>query len=133
MSVGRRLARLRAAHGESLREAARRTGISHTTIARIEKGEVTGSFHHTLQQIAQGYGVPFQYLLSGGQELIQTPTTAHLAVQADACPVPPEQIGEYLRLARKAADADLKPEQLSLVIDLLIMREGDAGLPEAGQ
>ncbi len=65
MHVGRRVARLRVAHGESLREAAVRTGVSHTTIARIEKGEVTGSFHRTLRKIADGYGVQLQYLLTG--------------------------------------------------------------------
>jgi transcriptional regulator with XRE-family HTH domain len=63
--VGRRVAKLRAAHGESLREAAVRTGVSHTTIARIEKGEVTGSFHSTLRKIADGYGVRMEFLLTG--------------------------------------------------------------------
>lgn len=65
MIVGRRVAKLRSAHGESLREAAVRTGVSHTTIARIEKGEVTGSFHSTLRKIAEGYGVKMEYLLTG--------------------------------------------------------------------
>lgn len=65
MHVGRRVAKLRAAHGESLREAAARTGVSHTTIARIEKGEVTGSFHSTLRKIADGYGVRMEFLLTG--------------------------------------------------------------------
>lgn len=65
MLVGRRVAKLRSAHGESLREAALRTGVSHTTIARIEKGEVTGSFHSTLRRIAEGYGVQMEFLLTG--------------------------------------------------------------------
>lgn len=65
MLVGRRVAKLRSAHGESLREAAVRTGVSHTTIARIEKGEVTGSFHSTLRKIAEGYGVKMEFLLTG--------------------------------------------------------------------
>jgi transcriptional regulator with XRE-family HTH domain len=65
MQIGRRVAKLRAAHGESLRDAAVRTGVSHTTIARIEKGEVTGSFHSTLLKIAEGYGVRTEFLLTG--------------------------------------------------------------------
>jgi transcriptional regulator with XRE-family HTH domain len=65
VQVGRRVAKLRAAHGESLRDAAVRTGVSHTTIARIEKGEVTGSFHSTLHKIAEGYGVRMEFLLTG--------------------------------------------------------------------
>lgn len=63
--VGTRVAKLRAAHGDSLREAALRTGVSHTTIARIEKGEVNGSFHSTLKKIAEGYGVKVEFLLTG--------------------------------------------------------------------
>ncbi|HEY3363675.1 MAG TPA: helix-turn-helix transcriptional regulator [Symbiobacteriaceae bacterium] len=65
MQVGRRVAKLRAAHGESLRDAAARTGVSHTTIARIEKGEITGSFHSTLRKIADGYSVRMEFLLTG--------------------------------------------------------------------
>jgi transcriptional regulator with XRE-family HTH domain len=65
VQVGRRVAKLRAAHGESLRDAAARTGVSHTTIARIEKGEVTSSFHSTLRKIAEGYGVRTEFLLTG--------------------------------------------------------------------
>lgn len=65
MQIGRRVAKLRASHGESLRDAAIRAGVSHTTIARIEKGEVTGSFHSTLRKIAEGYGVRVEYLLTG--------------------------------------------------------------------
>lgn len=65
MQIGRRVAKLRASHGESLREAGIRTGVSHTTIARIEKGDVTGSFHSTLKKIAEGYGVRVEYLLTG--------------------------------------------------------------------
>lgn len=65
MQIGRRVAKLRASHGESLRDAALRSGLSHTTIARIEKGDVTGSFHSTLKKIAEGYGVRVEYLLTG--------------------------------------------------------------------
>lgn len=65
MHVGRRVAKLREAHGESLREAAVRTGVSHTTIARIEKGEVVSSFQSTLRKIAEGYGVRVEFLLAG--------------------------------------------------------------------
>ncbi|HLO01988.1 MAG TPA: helix-turn-helix transcriptional regulator [Symbiobacteriaceae bacterium] len=65
MQIGRRVAKLRASHGESLREASIRTGVSHTTIARIEKGEVSGSFHSTLKKVADGYGVRVEFLLTG--------------------------------------------------------------------
>lgn len=65
VNVGRRVGKLRQAHGESLRAAGIRTGVSHTTIARIEKGEVVGSFQSTLRKIAEGYGVRVEFLLGG--------------------------------------------------------------------
>lgn len=65
MHVGRRVSALRIAHGDSLREAAARTGVSHTTIARIENGQATTSFHSTLRKIAEGYGVTIEYLMTG--------------------------------------------------------------------
>lgn len=64
-TIADRVAGLRASHGESLREASIRTGVSHTTIARIEKGEVTGSFHSTLKKVSDGYGVDVHWLLTG--------------------------------------------------------------------
>lgn len=63
--VGKRVASLRAAHGDSLRTAAERTGVSHTTIARIENGEATSSFLSTLRKIADGYHVTVEYLMTG--------------------------------------------------------------------
>ncbi|MFZ5825141.1 MAG: helix-turn-helix domain-containing protein [Bacillota bacterium] len=63
--IGRRIAALRMGHGDSLRQAASRTGVSHTTIARIENGHATTSFHGTLRKIAEGYGVTIEYLLTG--------------------------------------------------------------------
>jgi len=65
LNIGRRVGKLREAHGESLRAAAIRTGVSHTTIARIEKGEVVGSFQSTLRKIADGYGIKVELLLGG--------------------------------------------------------------------
>lgn len=64
LSVGKRVSQLRKTHGDTLRQAAQRTGISHTTIARIERGNVTGSYRDTLERIARGYQVPVSFLIS---------------------------------------------------------------------
>lgn len=215
MLIGRRVAKLRSAHGESLREAAVRTGVSHTTIARIEKGEVTGSFHSTLRRIAEGYGVKMEYLLTGRDprqdfelslrrlspeersrlyfvsdrtrikmvldfliaeypsefsidQLAQTvgydgasfqrlldnwnsqvlPEDVNLRIaqalsrmtgislhwfrwgalggeQPDQ--LPPETIGAYVNLIRKAARAGIQPQVLDMAIDLLIMKTRENG------
>lgn len=63
--IGRRIAALRAAHGDSLRQAAARTGVSHTTIGRLESGQASASLNSTLRKIADGYGVTVEYLLTG--------------------------------------------------------------------
>lgn len=63
--IGKRVAALRDAHGDSLRQAAARTGVSHTTIGRLETGQATTSLHSTLRKIADGYGVTIEYLLTG--------------------------------------------------------------------
>ncbi len=63
--IGRRIAALRAAHGDSLRQAAARTGVSHTTIGRLEAGQASASLNSTLRKIAEGYGVTVEYLLTG--------------------------------------------------------------------
>jgi len=65
LHVGRRIAALRAAHGDSLRKAAARTGVSHTTVGRLEAGQFTTALNSTLQKIAEGYGVTVEYLLTG--------------------------------------------------------------------
>lgn len=65
MSVGARVARLRAERGETLRQAASRIGVHHSTLARIESGETSSSFHRTLQRIARGYSVSLEHLLKG--------------------------------------------------------------------
>jgi|GEM_PF-1712747 len=63
--IGRRVASLRESYGDSLRQASMRTGVSHTTIARIESGESARSLHSTLRKIAEGYGVTIEYLTTG--------------------------------------------------------------------
>lgn len=85
MSIGERIARLRAAHGETLREAAERTGVSHTTIARLEKGEVTGSFFVTVAKIARGYGVSPDFLVSGRSPKQEFETQVRLLPVEERC------------------------------------------------
>lgn len=60
MPMSDRLERLRTAHGESVRQAAERCGISHPTWSRLERGESEGD-DETLAKIAAGYGVTAEY------------------------------------------------------------------------
>lgn len=65
MSVGERLARLRTAHGETLRQAAARTGVHYSTLARIERGDSVAATRRTLSKVAAGYGVSVESLQHG--------------------------------------------------------------------
>jgi len=67
-TIADRVAWLRESHGETLREAAARTGVHYVTINRIERGAVSGSFGSTLRKIASGYGVSLHWLLTGKEQ-----------------------------------------------------------------
>lgn len=65
MSIGQRLRELRESYGESIREAARRTGVAHVTWSRLERDKVPHAYRATLEKVAQGYGVSLSYLTGG--------------------------------------------------------------------
>lgn len=150
--IGLRVAALRAANHESLREAAGRTGVSHTTIARIEKGQVAGCLDSTLRKIAQGYGVSIESLM-GEQLPAPDPNAPDLderlveslvkvtgitplwfrwgILEHDpAEPMPPRQIRAYVEVIHKAALAGIEPRLLEQVLQLLIRRLGPAKLTQ---
>lgn len=130
-TVAERVARLRAAHGESLRDAAARTKVSYSTISRIERGEVTGSFSRTLAKIADGYGVDAHYLLTGEESVetlrLHTPedrARLYLTAIADETDLPPEQIRACAELLLRAIRSGVEPGMLHLAIDLLAAGAG---------
>ncbi|WP_374712738.1 helix-turn-helix domain-containing protein [Symbiobacterium terraclitae] len=216
--IGKRIAALRAAHGDSLRQAAARTGVSHTTVGRLEAGQFGTSLNSTLRKIAEGYGVTVEYLLTGrdpqhdfqsslrklppeernrlyfaspatrirmllqflmaeypaefpldrlaarlelspeslqrlveggddqqlspeevrrlGEQLAKvTAIPLHWFLSGDsgelAAAIPPEMLGAYVRLIKKAAEAGVRPDLLEMAVDLLILkhREMPAGHP----
>lgn len=132
MYIGRRVGMLREAHGESLREAAVRTGVSHTTIARIEKGEVVNSFQNTLFKIARGYGVSMEYLLTGRDPSRDLEALFKLQSLGDGerAPVPTAAVDAYVRLVRKAVEAGIQPHVLDMALDLLAAKH--PSLPTEG-
>lgn len=139
MRVGERVARLREVHGESLREAAARTGVSHTTIARIENSQTVGSTGGTLRKIADGYRVPLEYLLTGkdsradsAAQLVAVAMEAGIGRyipvihQLAEAGVTPEQVAIYSRMIRSAATAGLRPEVLDQAINLLVTMQRES-------
>lgn len=64
-SLARRLRALRAEHQLTLREAAKRFGVTRDTISALEHGD-RGAHVATLESLAEGYGVSVEYLLGGG-------------------------------------------------------------------
>jgi transcriptional regulator with XRE-family HTH domain len=57
----------------SLREAAEKTGLSHTYIRNLELGKKTDPSHETLAKLANAYGVKYGDLLSKKFESIDYP------------------------------------------------------------
>jgi transcriptional regulator with XRE-family HTH domain len=126
VQIGRRVAALRAGYGESLREAAVRTGVSHTTIARIENGKISRSMHCTLCKIAAGYHVSAEYLLidltaTDGRVPPPKQQIALLSLEGSAAA---SEFSIYARLMRKAITAGIEPEVLDLAIDILDRKRG---------
>lgn len=75
-ALGRYLTKIRRTKGWSLRKAAQKIGLAHTTICRLEKAEKhTVPELSTLQLIANAYEIPmetiFRYLASdeSGEDL----------------------------------------------------------------
>lgn len=63
--VGCRLQAVRDRQGVSLREMARRAGLTHSTLGRIERGEVNFPYE-TLVRITQALGVALCDIVCGG-------------------------------------------------------------------
>lgn len=64
--LGDRIRESRGARGWSLRELARRAGISHTHVAQIESGDVADPSVAKIVGIAGALGVPVESLLESG-------------------------------------------------------------------
>ncbi|CAH2602329.1 Cupin domain-containing protein [Rhodovastum atsumiense] len=62
VSIPARLRAIRAAHGLTQRDLARRAGLSHTAIARIERGAMSPTVA-SLQKIAASFNLPITALL----------------------------------------------------------------------
>lgn len=122
--IGRRVARLRASHGESYREAAVRTGVSHTTIYRVESGECEAG-GKTLKRIAAGYGVPLEWLLSGRDP---RPNLAHqlpAQIMETSRVIPAERLRQWVAVVEEAETRGLTPEHMQMAIQLMTAQTTD--------
>lgn len=119
MAIGSRVAQLRAVFGESLREAAMRTQVSHTTIARIENGQVRAHLNDTLKRIADGYGVSMEWLLTGRES--RGDRDSQIQVQALAAGV-----GKYIQAIQQAAASGVSPGDVERLVRIVAKanREG---------
>ncbi|WP_161968119.1 helix-turn-helix domain-containing protein [Fimbriiglobus ruber] len=65
--VRERIRRIRADAGLSAREAGERCGVPFANLNKIETGKTAIPTIEFLFDIAKGYGVPFQWLMFGGE------------------------------------------------------------------
>ncbi|MEE8454089.1 MAG: helix-turn-helix transcriptional regulator, partial [Limibaculum sp.] len=67
LSVGPSIRRYRVAEGLTLAELARRSGVSISTISKIENGKISGGFE-TIYKLARGLGVLVTEIIDGEAE-----------------------------------------------------------------
>jgi transcriptional regulator with XRE-family HTH domain len=67
LDIPGRLMAMREARGLTQRDLARRCGLSHTTIAKIERGEISPTIA-SLQKIVAAFNLPVTALIAGGAE-----------------------------------------------------------------
>jgi XRE family transcriptional regulator, regulator of sulfur utilization len=84
--LGRRLRQAREAHGWSMHELERRSGLKTSIISRLETGKQPGAHSETLKILAETLGVSIDYLL--GVQRKQSPSVPTGTGCHHACPVP---------------------------------------------
>ncbi|HBQ28510.1 MAG TPA: hypothetical protein DD719_03725 [Desulfotomaculum sp.] len=84
LALGKYLAEIRRSKGWSLREAAEKAGLAHTTISRLESGkQLTMPELPTVQLIAAAYEIPFEIIF----HLMTSPDC--LLFNTSSLPLPP--------------------------------------------
>jgi transcriptional regulator with XRE-family HTH domain len=78
--LGERIKELRIGRGWSLRQLARQSGISHTHVAQIERGEVKEPSVLKVVAIATTFGVSVESLIVGPTEAERPPVQPEIAI-----------------------------------------------------
>lgn len=126
--LGKYLAEVRRSKGWSLREAAEKAGLTHTTISRLESGkQLTMPELPTLQLIAAAYEIPFEIILN------LLTSTDYLLFNSSSFPLPP-LLGQliYAWRRKKGFSAEALGEKLSWLNKALLkeIEEGTRPLSE---
>jgi len=128
-----RLGLLRAAHGWTLAEVARRLNLTESTISRYEAGTRFPDIR-TLIRIGELFGVSLDYLVGrsdrGALERVSLREhLAHFPSDVQRFIVDEEKAG-YILVAKDVADAELDPDSVRLLVQLIrseIARRKDNG------
>ena len=84
LSIGVSIRRYRVAEGLTLAELARRSGVSISTISKIENGKILGGFE-TIYKLARGLGVLVTEIIDGEAEA-REPMVVHRGDRTDVHP-----------------------------------------------
>ena len=107
LSIGVSIRRYRVAEGLTLAELARRSGVSISTISKIENGKISGGFE-TIYKLARGLGVLVTEIIDGEAEARE-----HMVVhRGDQSDVHPTGLYDYYPQAFRHAGAYYRPEFL---------------------
>ena len=110
VELGELLKRKRHEDGRSLREVATATGVSASTLSRVENGIGTPD-SATLARLAQWVGVPLERLMTGA--ILQSTDTSDQRVVYYQTESTPSIVEAHLR-----ADKNLKPETAKALAEL---------------
>lgn len=84
LSVGTSIRRYRVAEGLTLAKLSRRSGVSISTISKIENGKISGGFE-TIYKLARGLGVLVTEIIDGEAEA-REPMVVRRGIQSDVHP-----------------------------------------------
>ena len=104
--AGAVLARLRAEHGWTLADVAARTGVSISTISKIENNQ-TSPAYGVLTRLAAGLGIDFVHLIGGTGS--QMPNGARAITRINTGTVFETAMGRYQALASELSGKRIQP------------------------
>jgi hypothetical protein len=86
-----------------------------------------------MKAIADGYGVSVEWLLTGKNGPTDFDLQLRLAAADDAAAgrIPPEQLGEYVRLIKKAVTAGIHLRALDMAIDVMAQQHRSLAVNQA--
>lgn len=128
-NLGPRVKTLRQERGLTLQQVSERSGVSVSTLSKVENGQVSGTVN-TMLKIARGLGVLFDHLLEAPRETPSAPTGRLVRTTAgqvdrfptefyDYCVHSTEMVGRHMLGGLLDISSELEPTKFNTKIRFL--------------